>query len=523
MAITLVDQTSTLSGGSHNHTIPASVIRGDLLLWFENGSQNATSVNAPAGWQHVEGLSPFNPSGYSSPTHMNLMWKAAAAGEASTTASFSSSVGFLGASRIFVVRNSDAEFYNGTNPWSDIASVDYDEPASFTLPAVVAGQANTLVMSFASLGAGWPVGVGFTPSIAGWTSEWFTDSSGNWGSIVHSKSLTTVGESAGSIFYDPSINGVGSGRAIMLVFAANEQIFADINTGWGVAEWGTSAWGSDAANPWVEAIAPRPDQRGVGVSIPLQIRFTDRTALLPGSIQVVVEEVAYVINGSAANGATATLTANEMSGYDLVLTLPEPFSNGEVVEVYTRVTSTSQLTTEYTYYYEVGTPLRLISVVNPTEGILVARFNEPMRIDTSFLDRRNWQITPVSEGARELSITAISAVVQAPGVARLSYVGGGSTYTLSVSNLQGLGGNVLEGSSVLFELVYGTEDDFSLKLFDSIFGAVGISQRVRRRRTMDSLVANRSLAIGLNEQLRLKFQQLDDTAGRNGKPGKRRT
>lgn len=299
---------------------------------------------------------------------------------------------------------------------------------------------------------------------------------------------------------------------------------ADAETcGWGRAPWGRSAWGGVYEPPAIIPVQPVADAQTASLGAPLVIQFRDQTGINASTIEVMVDGISYVRNGEARNGAEVALAANSFNGLDLELRLPFQFVEGQRLEIVVYVEGVTCTPAELVYYFRAGTGLRLLQVLNPSAGVLVARFNGAMRIDGSFLDPLNWVITPITAGAKELVVVSVAASQALPDTARLAYVGGGSSYTLSVKNAAGALGALLLVDEGDFDILFPSEDEFELRLFDSIFGAIGISQRVRQRRTMDALVANRALALGVDEQTRLRFQQLDDTAGRDGRPGKLRT
>jgi len=149
-----------------------------------------------------------------------------------------------------------------------------------------------------------------------------------------------------------------------------------------------------------------------------------------------------------------------------------------------------------------------------------------MKIGASFILPDNWRVTPVSEDDAPISITKVTVTTTQPDVAFLWYAGGDGQYELqALSSIVSQDGDPIEVgfNKTVFDLVYAQEDEGTIRLFDSVFGPLGISQRLINRRTMDELASERSLAIALDEQFRLRFQQLDDTVGRDGKPGKLRT
>lgn len=297
--------------------------------------------------------------------------------------------------------------------------------------------------------------------------------------------------------------------------------------GWGSGKEGSSRWGvgdepSAGSGPVITPIDPSENESGIGRTRPLSIRITDDTAAIdPATIFVAVNGIQLVRGGVAVNGSTYTYTANQLNGFDIVVTPPAPFDAPSHPDVQIVASNAVAQTAVKVYSFTVGVGPRLIAVRNPSPGVLLADFNVTMNLDRTFVDEGNWTTAIVTDGAQPLIITKVSASSLYPARATLEYTGGGSFYDLTVYNITSKDGEVLEPgwNTVRFELTYGEEDEPQIRLFNSIFGPIGIAQREVSRRDIERHTANRSLAIGLDEQLRLRFQQIDGTAGRDGRPG----
>jgi hypothetical protein len=215
---------------------------------------------------------------------------------------------------------------------------------------------------------------------------------------------------------------------------------------------------------------------------------------------------------------------NDSNGYDIELANELPFATTGRVDVGVTVKDVDGLETFFPYSFSVGVGARLLKVRNPMRGMLEAIFNQALTQDDALFALGNWKTVPVSEGAIPIVITEVIASPAYPAVVRLRHTGGGSTYTLQALGLLGADGSPLEDgySSVNFEIEFEEEGSPNIRLFNSIYGPLGVSQRARKRRSVDDFVANRSIALALDEQFRLRFQQLDETAGRDGRPGKLR-
>lgn len=299
--------------------------------------------------------------------------------------------------------------------------------------------------------------------------------------------------------------------------------------GWGTGAWGSSRWGSGITPPptppTITPISPLPNQTAVAQSLPVCISFSDESQIAFASIRIVLNGVVYFFSGSVQNGATAEVVTNANNGFDIELRTPNRFPIGSRQEVTVLVRDDDDEETELVYFFYVGVGARLISVSNPTPGVLLAHFNEPMLHDGAFLSPANWKVVAITPGASEVEITAVFANPTHANTAVLHHTGGGSEYELTILGAVAIDGDPVEltYNTVVFELIYGQEDAPRVRLFDTIFGPIGVSQKELRRRTMDDHVVNRSIAMGMDEQFRLRFSNLDGSAGKDGRPGIRRT
>jgi hypothetical protein len=301
------------------------------------------------------------------------------------------------------------------------------------------------------------------------------------------------------------------------------------NRGWGRGPYGTSKWGTGItpipSPPAIIPIAPLPNQTGVAQSSPICIRFTDNEQVSLATLKIAVGGIYYVFGGSAQNGGTIVADGNDENGFDIELKLPALMPLGSRQEVVVTVADLLGAVTEKVYFFSVGVGPRLISVSNPKPGVLAAHFNTPMKHDGAFLSPNTWKVNAVAEDAPPITITKVFVNASHASTAILHHEGGGSIYELLALGVVSQAGDPLElgQNNAIFELVFGAEADPDISLFDTIWGPLGISQRIRKRRTMDDHVVGRSIALGMNEQFRLRFQALDGTAGRDGRPGGNRT
>lgn len=299
--------------------------------------------------------------------------------------------------------------------------------------------------------------------------------------------------------------------------------------GYGSGDWGRSRWGVGiipipSGYPVVTPISPLDGETGIGRGHRICLRLTDNVGIAIETLIISVGAVNWVVGGVASSGITMTAVLNDGKGYDIELESEQPFQSTGRVDVGVTVKDTEGLESFFPYSFSVGVGARLLKVRNPMPGMLEAIFNRSLTQDETLRSVGNWRITPVSEGAIPIAVSEVIASAAYPAVVRLRHTGGGSTYTLEALGILGADGQPLEDgySAVNFDIVYDEEDKPNIRLFNSIYGPLGVSQRARKRRSIDDFVANRSIALALDEQFRLRFQQLDDTAGRDGRPGKLR-
>lgn len=165
--------------------------------------------------------------------------------------------------------------------------------------------------------------------------------------------------------------------------------------------------------------------------------------------------------------------------------------------------------------------VRLISAMNPAEGVIVARFNRAMLQDVALRSPESWSVQPDSEASLPLSVTEVVLVAAYPEMALLRYAEGGGDFMLSVAGVRAPDGAVVDPvhASVPLAITRPGEVEMTVRLFDSVWGPLGIAQRASRRRTVEQLVANRALALGVNRQLAQRLSASGPTAGRDGRPG----
>jgi hypothetical protein len=300
--------------------------------------------------------------------------------------------------------------------------------------------------------------------------------------------------------------------------------------GYGAGGWGTSEWGIGASpllegSPDIIPLNPLDGDTNVPQAQPVSFRLADDAGVNLATLMVNVGGSSWVIGGVAMPGIEMTSVANNVGGFDVELRSDTPHIKRSQISVSIFIKDGDELESSISYSFSVGIGLRMVGVRNPLRAHLDVLFNGPLTQDAALFSIDNWKITPVSDGALPLIISEVIASQSSPCIVRLRHTGGGSTYNLRALGIIGADGSTIEDgySNANFDIVFEEEATPKVRLFNSVFGPLGISQRALKRRTVDEFVANRSIALALDEQFRLRFQQLDNTVGRDGRPGKLRT
>ena len=287
---------------------------------------------------------------------------------------------------------------------------------------------------------------------------------------------------------------------------------------------------SDAASPNIFPVLPVPGSSAVPVAthITFQLRDDVAVAIDLYTLEIWVDGIHYFdgylrhplpppprggegggprpTRSGELNGAVVVLTA-VTGGYDVDVTLPSPLTRGSTHTVRVAVANEFGLANDLSYGFSTGVMPRILSITNPKEGVLLVRFNMAMRQDQALFDIGNWTLDPVSEGAAEMAITEATSALGHPDTVLLRYEGGGSRYSLGITGVFSEDGTELEPgfNSFEFEIVFGTGSPTTVKLFDSIYGPLGVSQRDLARRTVEGHTASRCIAVATNEQMKLRL------------------
>lgn len=299
-----------------------------------------------------------------------------------------------------------------------------------------------------------------------------------------------------------------------------------MSNGFGGSPWGSGAWGGPLSlegAPLIIPLSPQDGAAGVGQSDPISIRFTDDVGINPATVSVVIGGVAWVVGGVPVNGAQMDSAPNAFNGLDITLRVPVLFANASSQEVQAFVSNINALSSSLAYTFYVGAALRLLQAKNPIENMLLAYFNRPLKNNAAFYRVSNWAIAPLT-AADHLDLLEVVARPGRSDIAHLRVSGGSSgAYRLTVRNLLAVDESELETGfdTADFVLAFPAEREPTIRLFDSIFGPLGVSHQVVQRRTMDGHVADRALAAALDEQLKIRMQRLDATSS-PGKPGRGR-
>src|SRR5579871_545949 len=166
-------------------------------------------------------------------------------------------------------------------------------------------------------------------------------------------------------------------------------------------------------------------------------------------------------------------------------------------------------------------PPRLVSVSNPTGGVIVARFNQPLDI-ASVGAPEAFSVRQVELDGAGVDLVGVTTSTTLPERALIRYQGGSAIdYVLRAVNARSKDGVAIDPafSELMFELTYPDLKQLGVRLFDTIWGPLGVAQRPVDRRSADQLVTSRAIATAVKLQLQQQLASTDGRAGRDGRPG----
>ncbi|KKM20583.1 hypothetical protein LCGC14_1644020 [marine sediment metagenome] len=282
---------------------------------------------------------------------------------------------------------------------------------------------------------------------------------------------------------------------------------------------------SDLTGPSIAPVSPLANDVDVAVDTVITFKLEDPSSVVLSTVVVQVNGLLVYSASSEQNGATVTATANDAGGFDFSVALPASLPDGGPQAVYVSADDTLANTSTLLYTFFTGVKPRLVSVDNTVAGIIVARFNEPMTLDSVFRRIQNYVITALGSGSA-VTVTEIRTSTAQPDVATIVFEGGGSSYELVVTGVLDAEGNSidLDYNTLAFEIgLPGGDTAPIVHVFDTVFGPMGITQRVVSRRTVEKLVVNRAIDVAIREQLNQRLEAYGAGAPlRSGKDGGRR-
>ena len=164
---------------------------------------------------------------------------------------------------------------------------------------------------------------------------------------------------------------------------------------------------------------------------------------------------------------------------------------------------------------------RLLSISNPADGVLLARFNRQLSPGEAGAAGK-WSVAPATTGADIALLDVAFADVDRRNVLVISYSGGNRVdYIASTNGIVDVTGAHLEDgySTCTFTLSYPSLPLPRITLFDTVWGPVGLAQRLIERRTIDQTVINRALALGTNQQIQLRVAAAGGVQSGDPRPG----
>jgi len=282
---------------------------------------------------------------------------------------------------------------------------------------------------------------------------------------------------------------------------------------------------ADLDGPIIAPSSPLSNDVDVGAGASINFSVSDVSGVQITAIIIRINGQLVFSSGVAQNGATVTTTPIT-GGFDFSVITANPLPTGGPQAVFISAQDTIGNLSELVYTFFTGVKPRIISVSNTSPGTLVVRFNEPMKLDDVFRRVQNFSIQPVGSAPAVTVLEVMTNSLQ-PDAATLIFSGGGSPYTLTVTGVTDVAGNAIDPqfNSTQFNIDFpGGELDPRIHIFDTVFGPLGLIQRTINRRTVDGLVVNRSLDLGVNIQLANRLKSIGSSVPlRQKKDGGRRT
>lgn len=144
----------------------------------------------------------------------------------------------------------------------------------------------------------------------------------------------------------------------------------------------------------------------------------------------------------------------------------------------------------------------IISVTNPSNGLLKVIFNEAMDVNFAFRNTSSYNVSPVVNSPH-LYIQSVTVNEATPDTVWLNFIGGGGQYALVAHGLKNLSGIYISTRPYYFHITKYVEDELLNTLdyfFETNLGAIRLSMGTLTARKVEDLAILRAQDTGFEAQ-----------------------
>lgn len=286
-----------------------------------------------------------------------------------------------------------------------------------------------------------------------------------------------------------------------------------------------------ATSPTIDTNTPTGVLTNTGTNVSFSTK--DDVQVESTSINCTINGVAAIVNGvfqTGWNGTSSSITGNGFNGYDVVIDPESDLAapNSYTVEAYCEDDTGLSATFTWSFivynfdvprdrvdFVGIGVHPVLVDVQNPSRGVLVATFSEPMLRDKSLERISSYSMEPQGDAA-PLFITGVTIDDNQPTIVTLSFVGGGSTYLFSAVGIMDPAGNYIgTPNSMMVNIEFPTVDELFTGenlFFDTDMGSISLGFNELSARRVEDLAILRTQ----NEGNARQFSLIADGLERSG-------
>jgi len=214
------------------------------------------------------------------------------------------------------------------------------------------------------------------------------------------------------------------------------------------------------------------------------------------------------------NPTTFDVEVDEMKNGDpYVVSVPLSFTDSGFVHTVEEAMA-SDAEADREPFTGLGDPPRVVSVSNPSDGVLHVDFSEDMLPDERLTSISSYSISPVGS-SQPVVIKSINYDDLNPSRVSIRIDGGNSPYSLTAVGMTDLAGNevVIHMGTQLFDISRPSKDELysgRQVYFDTDLGSVNMSHSVLSERRIEDLSIIRANSVGIQEQFRIIAKALSE-------------